>query len=272
MNPSVSIAVHGASGRMGQAVVRLALEQPATPVVAAIVRPGAATLGASLRDHLGAAAGALAYTAALDPSVAPRVLIDFSSAQAFDDALAAALSRRVAFVSGTTGLSEKQHASLRTAAATIPVLWSANFSLGIAALARLASDAARVLADWDCEIAEAHHRHKKDAPSGTALLLGRAVAEARGVDFERVAQRNRSAPASSRDASAIGFAAVRAGDIVGEHTVLFAGEGERIELTHRATDRDVFARGALRAAIWLAGKPAGLYALSDVLEPPNRGS
>jgi 4-hydroxy-tetrahydrodipicolinate reductase len=144
------------------------------------------------------------------------------------------------------------------------VLWSANFSIGVAVLERLVRDAALALSEWDCEIAEAHHRHKKDAPSGTALALGRAVADARGVDFERVAQRERGAT-STHDASTIGFASVRAGDIVGEHTVLFAGEGERIELTHRATDRTIFARGALRAARWIAGQPAGLYALADVI-------
>jgi 4-hydroxy-tetrahydrodipicolinate reductase len=123
----------------------------------------------------------------------------------------------------------------------------------------------RALPDWDCEIAEAHHRHKKDAPSGTALALGRAVADARGVDFKRVAQRERVARIAARDASTIGFSSVRAGDIVGEHKVLFAGAGERVELTHRATDRTIFARGALRAAMWIAGQPPGLYTLADVI-------
>ena len=124
--------------------------------------------------------------------------------------------------------------------------------------------------DWDCEIAEAHHRHKKDAPSGTALALGRAVADARGDDFERVARRENAAN-TARDASTIGFAVVRAGDIVGEHTVLFAGDGERIELTHRATDRDVFARGALRAARWIADATARAYALADRDRPSGLG-
>ena len=272
MNPSVSIAVHGASGRMGRAIVRLALQDPATRVVAAIVRPGSSIVGTSLREHFGAAAGELAYTSSLESAPAPQVLIDFSSAHAFDGALAFARSRRIAFLSGTTGLSETHHAALRDAAATIAALWSANFSLGVAELVRLARDAARALSGWDCEISEAHHRHKKDAPSGTALLLGRAVAEARGEDFDRVAQRERAASASPRDPSTIGFAVVRAGDIVGEHTVLFAGDGERIELTHRAADRDIFARGALRAATWLAGRTTGLYTMSDVLEPPRHAS
>ena len=153
---------------------------------------------------------------------------------------------------------------MKKAAATIPVLWSANFSLGIAVLARLSREAARALAAWDCEIAEAHHRNKKDAPSGTALALGRAIADARGVEFDRVAEPDRITTPRG-DASSIGFAVSRFGDTVGEHTVVFAAAGERIELVHRATDRDIFARGALRAAAWIADRPAGLHVLGDVL-------
>jgi 4-hydroxy-tetrahydrodipicolinate reductase len=262
MNPVVPIAVHGAGGRMGQAILRLAAEKPRVRIVGAIVKSDSSWLGKPLRESSGTAAG-VNYSAALDRDVEPAVLIDFSSARAFDAALAVAVSRRIAFVSGTTGLAPAQHDAIRRAAAAIPVLWSANFSLGVALLMRLARDAARMLPGWDCEIAEAHHRQKKDAPSGTALALGRAIAEARGQDFDRVAEHNQTAP---RDAAAIGFAVVRGGDIVGEHTVMFIGEGERIELVHRASDRDVFARGALEAALGIAGQPAGLYALADVLE------
>jgi 4-hydroxy-tetrahydrodipicolinate reductase len=241
MNPIVPIAVYGAAGRMGQAILRLASDEPRVAVAAAIVKADSALAGERLREGL-------SYTTALDASVLPQVLVDFSFADAFDDALALARARRIAFVSGTTGLSPRQHAALREAAAAIPVLWSANFSIGVAVLDRLVREAARALADWDCQVAEAHHRHKKDAPSGTALALGRAVAEARQVD-----------------AATIGYASVRAGDIVGEHTVLFAGPGERVELTHRATDRSIFARGALYAAGWIAGRPAGCYTLADVI-------
>jgi 4-hydroxy-tetrahydrodipicolinate reductase len=254
----VPIAIHGAAGRMGQAIARLA-DVEGVEVVAAIVKGDARLLGSNM-DTTG-----VRYRADLDASVAPRVLVDFSVAGAFDAALAIARSRRIAFVSGTTGLSIEQHAALRDAAKTIPVLWSANFSVGVAVLARLVREAARALADWDCEIAEAHHRRKKDAPSGTALALGRVVAEARGVAFERVAERERPAMSVMRDASTIGFASVRAGDIVGEHTVLFASEGERVELTHRATDRSIFARGALRAAAWIADRPPGSYTLADMI-------
>jgi 4-hydroxy-tetrahydrodipicolinate reductase len=253
MNPT-SIAVHGAAGRMGREVVRLARADPRVAIVAALVRskPDASDIDG------------LACTTSLDPNVAPKALIDFSAADAFDEALALARSRGIAFVSGTTGLSQRQHDALRDAATAIPVLWASNFSLGIAVLTRVAREAARALATWDCEIAEAHHRNKKDAPSGTALSLGRAVANARGADFDDVAERDRANTPRTR-AEAIGFAVTRSGDIVGEHTVTFAGEGERIELSHRATDRAIFARGAIEAALWLARRRAGAYALADVL-------
>jgi 4-hydroxy-tetrahydrodipicolinate reductase len=254
MNSPIPIAVHGAAGRMGREVLRLALADARVAIVAALVKSNA-----EAADMPG-----IACTTSLDANVAPAVLVDFSAADAFDATLALALSRRIAFVSGTTGLSPKQHDALRDAAATIPVLWSANFSLGVAVLTRLAREAARALASWDCEIAEAHHRNKKDAPSGTALALGRAVADARGVAFDEVAERDRSTTPRTR-AESIGFAITRAGDIVGEHTVTLAGEGERIELTHRATDRAIFARGAIEAAIWVAAQRPGAYALADVL-------
>jgi 4-hydroxy-tetrahydrodipicolinate reductase len=250
---------------MGQAVLRLALAEPRVAVVAAIVKADSASAGRSVGETLGGGSAGLVYSTRLDASAAPSVLVDFSSADAFGDALAIARERRIAFVSGTTGLSPAQREAMRDASATIPVLWSANFSIGVAVLDALVREAARALADWDCEIAEAHHRDKKDAPSGSALALGRTVAEARGVDFERAAVRERPSANAVRAASSIGFASVRAGDIVGEHTVIFASEGERIELTHRATDRSIFARGALRAAMWMAGRPAGYHTLAEVV-------
>ena len=253
MNPT-PIAIHGAAGRMGREIVRLAHADPRIAIVAALVKSKA---DASDIDGI-------ACMTSLAANVAPSVLIDFSVADAFDSALDLARSRGIAFVSGTTGLSPRQHDALRDAASTIPVLWSANFSLGVAVLTRLTRDAARALATWDCEIAEAHHRNKKDAPSGTALALGRAISEARGVAFDAVAERDRANAPRTR-AESIGFAVTRAGDIVGEHTVTLAGEGERIELTHRATDRAIFARGAIEAAVWLAPQRPGAYAVADVL-------
>lgn len=266
MRHPISIAVHGASGRMGNAILRLAFERPpAMHVVAALVKGDSPLIGKSLRGDFGDAAGDLAYSASFAPAAQTDVIVDFSTSQAFDDALGAAVAQRIAFVSGTTGLSDQQQAAMKGAAETIPILWSANFSIGVAVLTQLVQAAARSLSGWDCEIVEAHHRQKKDAPSGTALALGRAIADARGAQLDKVAAFDRATNAP-RDPSAIGFASVRAGDVVGEHTVLFAGDGERIELVHRATDRDIFARGALQAAVWIAARPTGMYSLSDTLE------
>lgn len=250
---------------MGQAILRTLLERDDVRLLAALVRPGSTLAGTPLSRMFGAGAGDLHYTTTLPAAVAPDVLIDFSAADAFDDALALAVARKIAFVSGTTGLDARQRVALDQAAASIPVLWSANFSLGVALLSRLVAETARALPDWDCEISEAHHRAKKDAPSGTALALGRAVAGARGQDFDAVAQTSRATGQAARAPASIGFAVTRAGDIVGEHTVLFAAAGERIELTHRATDRMIFARGAAAAAAWIHGQPAGCHALVDVL-------
>lgn len=267
----IPIAIHGASGRMGQAVLRLALARADARIAAALVGPDSAAIGQPLAQTLGANAPALTYASALADALQPAVLIDFSTPAAFDRALALAQTRGIAFVSGTTGLSAAQHAAMTHAAQTIPLLWSANFSIGVAILTGLVREAAHLLADWDCEITEAHHRNKKDAPSGTALALGRAVADGRGVDFEQVARLARSGIAATvRDPSEIGFAVIRGGDIVGEHTALFATDGERIELRHAATDRDVFARGALTAALALAGAKPGCHEFAEVLAKRSR--
>lgn len=241
-NPS-RLAINGASGRMGQALQDLLHGDARFELVA--------TIGAS-SDWRGAAK--------LD------VVVDFSSPDGFEAALAHCVANRIALVSGTTGLGHSQWNALTEAARTVPVLHAPNFSLGIAVLTRALRAAAAALPDWDLEIIEAHHARKVDAPSGTALALGRAAAEARGLDFDAVAVLSRQCQAGPRPPGAIGFAAVRAGDIVGEHTAMLAAAGERLELSHRATDRAIFARGALTAAAWLAGKPAGKYSIDDVLE------
>jgi 4-hydroxy-tetrahydrodipicolinate reductase len=261
MSPSIPVAVHGASGRMGQAIARVIAECAELRLVAALVRADSALAMQPIDPPL-------CRTTELAREVSPTVLIDFSEAAAFDRALALALERNIAFVSGTTGLDAAQHAALDRASASIPVLWSANFSLGVALLSRLVAEAARALPQWDCEIAEAHHSRKQDAPSGTALALGREVAAARGQVFDAVAKLSRSDMQAPRESGEIGFAVTRAGDIVGEHTVLFATAGERIELSHRATDRTIFARGAVAAARWIASRRAGRYALTDVLVNP----
>ena len=231
------LVIHGASGRMGQALLRLCADQPdAGRVVAAVSRGVPAQRVADGVPWF--AAGELGGLPDFD------VAIDFSLPQGFDAILGLCRARRAALVSGTTGLGDGQRAALQAAAAEIPVLWASNFSLGVAVLADLVERAARALPGWDCDIVEAHHTHKKDAPSGTALTLGQA------------AERGGAHPR---------FASLRAGDIVGEHTVQFTGAGERLELVHRATSRDVFARGALHAARRLAGRAPGAYRLADLL-------
>ena len=177
------------------------------------------------------------------------VALDFSLPEGFDAVLALCVERGVAFVSGTTGLSPQQQIALEAASARIPLLWAANFSLGVAVLLDLVRRAATMLPGWDCDIIESHHVHKRDAPSGTALVLGAMAEQARGKTPN--------------------YASVRAGDIVGEHTVQLTGAGERLELVHRATHRDLFAHGALRAAIALSGRAAGNYRLTELLFGPR---
>lgn len=258
-----AVAVFGASGRMGQALVRVIRTEPCARLGAAIVRNGSASAGRALPECGETARDGDADRYADPSDTAPAsALIEFAGPAGFGYALDLALHRGVALVSGSTGLSSQQQAALDAAAARIPVLWSANFSLGVAVLKRLVREAAAALPDWDCEILEAHHRHKRDAPSGTALALGRAAAEGRGVAFEAVAAAV-SRNGERRDGE-IGFAVVRGGDVVGEHTVALLGTGERVELGHRATDRDIFARGAVRAALWLAGRAPGRYTLEDL--------
>lgn len=230
------LLIHGASGRMGQTLLKLAAERDDVRVVAAVAPPSADAelLGQPFHP-----------VADLDGVPAFDVAIDFSLPAAFDAILDLCARRRAAFVSGTTGLSAPQRGALQAASADIPTLWSANFSLGVAVLEDLVERAAAALSGWDCDIVEAHHTRKLDAPSGTALALGAAAGRG-GADPR--------------------YASLRAGDIVGEHLVQFAGIGERIELIHRATNRDIFARGALHAAARLGGRASGLYRLRDLLD------
>jgi 4-hydroxy-tetrahydrodipicolinate reductase len=251
---------------MGIEVLRAARQRPDCVVVATLVRAASGWGGEPLSLALGGDAPDLDFVSALDPETAVDVIIDFSTPDALATPLAIALERRIAFVCGTTGLDQAQLGQLRDAAARIPVLWSANFSLGVALLKRMAAMAAAQLGpDFDVEILEVHHRHKKDAPSGTALALGRAIAQARRHVFDDVARYARDGVGEPRARHEIGFAVMRAADVVGEHTVMFASEGERLELTHRASSRAIFASGALRSALWLARQGAGWYDISDVL-------
>lgn len=266
MAERIHLAIFGAAGRMGQALLRAAAQQPLLRIGAALVRPGSTAAERPLRDVVGPHVADLDFATALDPDAPVDALIDFSGASGFDAALALALERHAAFISGSTGLAPAQHEALARAAQAIPVLWASNFSLGIALLMRFARQAGRTLADWDCEIVEVHHRHKRDAPSGTALSLGEAVASGRGVALGGTAVHGRSGQVGVRPTGEIGFHALRGGDVVGEHTVIFASDGERFELGHRAGARDIFARGALLAASRLVGRMPALYAMDDILD------
>ena len=264
--PLTQIAIYGAAGRMGQAIIAAASAMPEMMVAAAMVRAQSNWLEQPVAGSSDGRGEPLLYASALDPDLAVQVLIDFSAGAAFDNALAIAVQRRLAFVSGTTGLDPGQLHALQQAAKHIPLLWSANFSLGVALLQRLVTTAARSLGpEFVAEIVDAHHQQKTDAPSGTALVLGRAIAAARGDTFDLVAKRGRDGQIGARPPAEIGFSSIRGGDIVGEHTVLFIAPGERIELCHRAYSRDLFARGALRAAQWLCGQPAGRYRMEDLI-------
>ncbi len=196
----------------------------------------------------------------------PDIFIDFSAPAALESNLEAALSARRPIVIGTTGLDAAHHRLIDKVAREIPLLQSANMSLGVNLLAHLVREAAaRLGPDWDVEIVEMHHRHKADAPSGTALLLGEAAAAGRGIGLEEASERGRDGITGPRKPGSIGFAALRGGSVAGDHQLIFAAEGERLELGHRAESRAVFARGALEAAFWLIGKPPGRYGMSDVL-------
>ena len=230
------LLVHGANGRMGQALLRLAGTRGDLQVVAAVAR----TVGQRVID------GVPQY-AATELHAAPEfdVAIDFSLPDGFSSVLALCIERGSGLVSGTTGLDDRQKTAISAAGRSIPVVWASNFSLGVAVLASLVERAARALPGWDCDVIEAHHSRKVDAPSGTALTLG-DIAAAQGAQPR--------------------YESIRAGDIVGEHTVQFTSDGERIELVHRATNRDIFARGALHAATRLVGRSAGVYGLSDLID------
>jgi 4-hydroxy-tetrahydrodipicolinate reductase len=269
MSELVNVVVYGSAGRMGQAVVRAVLESKQARLACALVRPGSGLADEPLERVFGALPRNVDFSTSLDPDTPCDVLVDFSGPVAFDAALALALERRVAFVSGTTGLRDEQRAAMERAAQTIPVLWAANFSLGVAMLMRTARRVAELLPDWDCEIIEMHHSRKQDAPSGTALALGQVVAEGHGSAFAERAVFARHGQVGPRKEGEIGFAVLRGGDVVGEHTLVFSTAGERLELTHRATSRDIFARGALAAAIWLARRAPGSYTFDQVLAPPG---
>ena len=261
----VRVGIVGATGRMGQALVRAARETNDVRIAAAVASENS--------QHLGRDAGQLADQTTLGTVVtsdlraalaSSDVVIDFSQPEATAVTLAACRAAHRPLLIGTTGLPPELSSEFIKAARDIPLIVAANTSVAVSLLVELVRACARALpSSFDIEIIEAHHRNKKDAPSGTALTLGRAAARARGHELTEVSIMNR-ASGGARVEGDIGFSAIRGGDIVGEHTVLFAAPGEQITLTHKATDRAIFARGALRAAAWLAVQPVGLYGMQDV--------
>jgi 4-hydroxy-tetrahydrodipicolinate reductase len=261
------VAVSGAAGRMGRTLIQAIHEAPDLTLGAAFERSGSASLGADAGEVAGV--GQLGVSVSADPAAATGAfdaLIEFTTPEAtlLHAELCAAAGKRM--VIGTTGFDGAGLERIRAAAARIPVLMAPNMSVGVNLCLRLIELAARVLGDdVDVEVIEAHHRDKVDAPSGTALRMGEVLADALGRDFADVARFAREGITGPRDRGTIGFATIRAGDIVGDHTVLFAGRGERIEITHRAGSRANFAQGALRAVRWLEDRPAGLFDMRDVL-------
>ena len=258
----IPVAVLGASGRMGRAILRLLADDAAlVPVAAVDVAAGEASV-----PFFPTLADALAATS-------PALVIDFSAPSSVASTVEALAPTSVRWVLGTTGLDEAAMAAVCTLAATRPVLQASNMSLGVTLLSALVERAATVLRGrgYDCEITERHHRLKKDAPSGTALTLGEAAARGFGLDLAASRRDGRSGLVGARPAGEIGFHAIRGGDILGDHAVLFAADGEMLELSHRLTSRDTLARGALFAARWLAGVAApGLYSMADALDLDGR--
>lgn len=262
------IAVLGATGRMGQAVIQ-AVTGSTLPVVlgAAFERSGHDAIGRDAATLAGLAAGGVTVSDDLAARVADfDVLVDFTRPQGTLAALPVCADAGKAMIVGTTGFSDTEKWRINDAAQRVPICMAANFSVGVNLCLKLLEEAARVLAaDSDIEIVEAHHRHKVDAPSGTALAMGEAVARGAGIDLGQHAVFAREGQTGARPKGAIGFATVRGGDVVGDHTVMFLGDGERVEITHKASSRQNFARGAVRAAHWLHGREAGLYSMREVL-------
>jgi 4-hydroxy-tetrahydrodipicolinate reductase len=261
------VVVVGAGGRMGRTLVREVLAEPRMRLVGALERPDAPAQGQDAGTLAGTGASGIVVGADPLPAFAHTdVVLDFTAPEATLAYAELSAQARLVHVIGTTGIGPEHEERLKAAARHCRIVRSGNMSLGVNLLAGLVRRAAAILGpDYDVEIVEMHHRHKVDAPSGTALLLGRAAAEGRGVDLESASVRVRDGHTGPRPEGAIGFATLRGGSVIGDHTVTLAGAGERIELTHRAESRDVFARGAIRAALWAFDKKPGLYDMSDVL-------
>ncbi len=271
MTAPIRIGVSGAAGRMGRALVRAAAESGNCTLVAALEHAGHTALGEDAGRLAGLDAAGVPVSAAEDAFFAAAdVVIEFTSPEATARHAAMAAATGTGIVIGTTGLDRAQSDAVGRAGRAVPVVLAANMSLGVNLLLHLVKTAATALGpDWDIEIMEMHHDAKRDAPSGTALALGKAAAAGRGIDHETAAVRARDGDTGPRERGTIGYGVLRGGDVVGDHTVLFAGAGERLELGHRAQDRAIFARGAVHAAVWTASRAPGFYGMREVLDLPK---
>ena len=263
----MKIAVVGASGRMGQMIIEMVLKDGSLELVSAIDQQGTHGIGRDAGEMVGMESCGVTVTTDTEAGIAKAdCLIDFTRPEGTLAHLSLCCRHKVAAVIGTTGIDAEGKAVIADAAKQIPIVFAPNMGVGVNVVLKLLDMASRILSEgYDIEIVEAHHRHKIDAPSGTALRMGEVIAEALGRDLKECAIYGREGHTGERDPSTIGFATVRGGDIVGEHTVMYCGIGERIEISHKATSRMSFARGSVRAAHFLAGKSNGLFDMQDVL-------
>ena len=263
----LSIGVMGAGGRMGRALVRAISEVDGARLAGGVEQPGHPDLG----KDLGVLAALEPFSLSLTDDVEALIetadaIVDFTAPEATARNVALAAEHGTIYIIGTTGLTDAHQQAIEDAAKQTAIVQAANFSLGVNLALALTEQAARALdADFDIEIVEIHHNQKVDAPSGTALALGHAAADGRGVDLDDVSDRGRDGMTGARKRGDIGFAVLRGGTVPGDHTVVFAGADERVEITHKAQDRMIFARGAVRAALWVKGRSPGLYTMRDVL-------
>ena len=264
--PLYRIAVAGASGRMGRMLVEAIAQADDCRLSAALDMPGSAALGEDAAAFSGKAVGVAVRADVEQALPGSAFLIDFTRPEGTMEHLAVCTRLGIGMVIGTTGFSEAQKAQIAQAAQSIPIMMAPNMSVGVNVTLKLLEMAAKALSTgYDIEIIEAHHRHKVDAPSGTALRMGEVIAQALGRDLQECGVFAREGITGERDPSSIGFSTIRGGDIVGDHTVLFAGTGERIEITHKSSSRSTYAQGSLRAVRFLADKPHGLFNMFDVL-------
>ncbi|MBB2795088.1 UNVERIFIED_ORG: 4-hydroxy-tetrahydrodipicolinate reductase [Rhizobium pisi] len=265
---AMKLVVVGAAGRMGQTLIRLIHSMAGVTLHAAVERTGSPFVGKDAGDIAGLGpTGVIIGDDPLNAFLHAEGVLDFTSPAATVEFSGLAAQARIVHIVGTTGCSEDDNARIAAAARHARIVKSGNMSLGVNLLSVLTEQASRALApdDWDIEILEMHHKHKVDAPSGTALLLGEAAAKGRNIDLASKSVRVRDGHTGAREAGTIGFATLRGGSVIGEHSVLFAGEGEIVTLSHSAADRSIFARGAIKAALWARDKKPGLYSMLDVL-------